>query len=141
LYAAIEEYQLGEIVELSGYIQRDELDSYFSRANVGVSYVPITDYYNFQPVTKTYEYFLAGLPVIATATYEHKRIIEPHNGVLILNTPQSFAQGLENIYQQRENFRAENIRHQAAQFSYAHIVDTHLVGHLRAVGTENTPAS
>ncbi|NJC25882.1 glycosyltransferase [Neolewinella antarctica] len=131
--AAVTRYGLDEVVEMTGFIQRDKVGPYLSRANVGVSYVPITDYYNFQPVTKTYEYFLAGLPVIATATHEHRLIIKPHNGVLIKNTPESFAEGLEVIYRRRTDFSATEIRERAAQFSYAHIVDTQLMPYLRRV--------
>lgn len=133
LQEAIHQYQLEEVVEMTGFIQRDEVGPYLSEANVGVSYVPITDYYNFQPVTKTYEYFLAGLPVIATATHEHKLIVEPHNGVLIQNTPEAFADGLETVYRQRGEYAAEEIRQRAAPYSYAHIVDTQLAVYLGGV--------
>ncbi|MBB4080494.1 glycosyltransferase involved in cell wall biosynthesis [Lewinella aquimaris] len=139
---AIARYGLEEIVEMTGFIQRDKIGTYLGRANVGVSYVPITDYYNFQPVTKTYEYFLAGLPVIATATHEHKLIVEPHNGVLIESTPESFAEGLEEVYRRRSEYSAAVIRARAAHFSYAHIVDTRLVLYLRAVlGEKATTAT
>ena len=131
--AAIDRYDLRGIVDMTGFIQRDQVGPYLCRANVGVSYVPITDYYNFQPVTKTYEYFLAGLPVIATATHEHKLIVEPHNGVLIKSTPESFAEGLEKIRRRHEDFYATNIRERAAHFSYAHIVDTRLAIYLRHI--------
>ena len=141
LRATISRHGLEDIVEMTGFIQRDKVTPYLTRANVGVSYVPITDYYNFQPVTKTYEYFLAGLPVIATATHEHTLIVEPHNGVLIQNTPESFAEGLEELHRRRSEFSAATIRERAAHFSYAHIVDTRLADYLRSVKSENILSS
>jgi glycosyltransferase involved in cell wall biosynthesis len=133
--SAVRQHELGDVVELTGYIQRDRVGPYLSQANVGVSYVPITDFYNFQPVTKTYEYFLAGLPVIATATYEHTLIVEPHNGVLTQSNPESFAEGLTEVYQRRHTYAADDIRQRAARFSYRHIVDTYLLGYLRGLMT------
>ncbi len=133
LKKAIVRYGLENVVDLTGYIQRDNVGSYLSQANVGVSYVPMTDYYNFQPVTKTYEYFLAGLPVIATATHEHRLIIEPHNGVLIESNADSFAEGLDRIYRRRGEYSADEIRKRASDFSYAHIVDSSLATYLRSV--------
>ncbi|CAH0999523.1 hypothetical protein LEM8419_00823 [Neolewinella maritima] len=137
----IRHYGLEDVVELTGFIQRDSVAPYLQRANVGVSYVPITDYYNFQPVTKTYEYFLAGLPVLATATHENTLVIEPHNGVLIDSTPEAFAAGLETLYRRRSAYSAGEIRARAAQYSYAHIVDTQLAGYLRTVLQPELPVA
>jgi hypothetical protein len=41
-----------------------------------VSFVPITPWYNNQPPTKTFEYLLAGLPVIATKTHENEKVLK-----------------------------------------------------------------
>lgn len=38
-------------------------------------YVPITDYYEYQPPTKTFEYVLSGLLCLATATSSNKEVI------------------------------------------------------------------
>ncbi len=63
-----------------------------------MSYIPVKPWYDFQPATKTYEYLLSGIPVIATNTYENRQVINEKNGVLIDDNPESFAIGLEKMY-------------------------------------------
>ena len=100
---AISDNELTPFVEFLGYKPHEELSEYFACSNVGVSFVPMTEYYDKQPVTKTYEYLLSGLPAIATATYEHKVIINGSNGVLIDDNPESFAIGLEECLSKLKN--------------------------------------
>ena len=71
LASLIERLGIGHSVHLHGFIHHDELRPLYERCNVGVSYVPRTPYYDVQPPTKTFEYLLAGMPVIATATSEN----------------------------------------------------------------------
>lgn len=85
-------------VTLHGYMHHDKLSQLFDKCNIGLSYIPINSYYDFQPPTKTYEYLLSGLYVIATSTHENKLIITEENGVLIEDNPTSLFQGLKKIY-------------------------------------------
>jgi glycosyltransferase involved in cell wall biosynthesis len=73
------------------------MPEFLQAANIGVSFVPITPYYDMQPVTKTYEFLLAGMPMIATRTTQNKRFVNDTNGVLIDDTAESFADGLAEI--------------------------------------------
>ena len=91
------ELGIEKIVKLHGYVQHDKLKEFYDKCNVGVSFVPIADYYDHQPVTKTYEYVLSGLYTIATNTISNKQIITEQNGFLIDDTAESFASGIEYI--------------------------------------------
>jgi len=86
---------LNERVHCLGRIQHKELAPYFEKADVGVSFVPITEWYNDQPPTKTFEYLLSGLPVIATRTLENEKILknDPYC-ILIQDNAESFTKSL-----------------------------------------------
>mgnify|MGYP000975279754 FL=1 len=56
------------IVDLYGRLNHRELKEHFKKSNIGVSFVPQTDYFHCQPPTKTFEYICSGLVCIATAT-------------------------------------------------------------------------
>ncbi len=104
------ENQLGEVIETLGYVYYDDLNKYFGRANIGVSFIPMTKYFDNQPPTKTYEYLVSGLPVIATKTNENVKILNDLSGVLIDDNKDSFAMGLQAIISKREVFNSEIIR-------------------------------
>jgi glycosyltransferase involved in cell wall biosynthesis len=75
----VRERGLDHVVSLPGFVPHRELARYYEKCNVGVSYVPINRIYDCQPPTKTFEYLLAGLPVIATNTSENAAVITEHN--------------------------------------------------------------
>ena len=118
----IEKYNLQDVVKLHGHIPYVELESYFEESNIGVSYVPITDYFNHQPVTKTFEYLMSGLPVIATSTYENKLIINQSNGVLIEDNPKSFCEGLIKITKLQYTYDANSIKNDLYDYQWNNIV-------------------
>ncbi len=110
-------------VTITGYIPHNEITPFFHAHNVGVSYIPKTDYFDVQPPTKTYEYLLSGMPVIATDTFENKAVINDDNGVLINDTPEDFYQGLVHIYANRGKYNSDNIRVNSMQYTWEKIVD------------------
>lgn len=65
-----------------GEVNFPEVTAFYLDSNVGLSYVPMTNYYDSQPPTKTFEYLLAGMFVIATDTSENRKIIKHGNGCL-----------------------------------------------------------
>jgi len=106
----VSEYKLENIVKIHGRIPHFEINPFFDKCNIGISYVPMTDYYEHQPVTKTYEYILSGMPCIATKTYENRQLITSENGVLCDDDPKSFALGLEQIIANLDTYKSEKIR-------------------------------
>jgi hypothetical protein len=114
---------LSDVVRIEGSIPFTELKPYFDTHNVGVSFVPLTDYFDFQPVTKTFDYLLSGLSVIATATSENKKVITELNGVLIDDTQDDFYRGLEAIWKNKEIFNSERIVSMSVQYNWSDIVN------------------
>ena len=80
---------IGDCKQISfrGKISRNLIAEALRISDIGVSFVPITDYFNYQPPTKTYEYLFAGLPVLATATFANREIVNQDNGWIFADTP------------------------------------------------------
>ncbi len=116
------------VVKLLGYVHHSKLGELWEMCNVGVSFIPINDIYDCQPATKTFEYLLAGMPVIATGTAENRRVVSEENGVVIDDTADSFAQGLEHLYMQRVVFVSAEIRRTLEDHCWEKIVGLDLIG-------------
>lgn len=101
---------LEDVVTIHGYKHHDELQEFYDNCNIGISFVPITDFYDHQPVTKTYEYILSGIYTIATETISNKQIINKENGFLIKDSPESFAEGVEQIINNQNTLDSDTIR-------------------------------
>jgi glycosyltransferase involved in cell wall biosynthesis len=123
---------LTDCVQLKGYIKNSELLQYFEDANIGVSYVPITKYYDNQPPTKTYEYLQAGMPVIATATKANKSIINKYNGVLIKDTYIDFSEKLGQVVDNMESYDSSVIKKTVRNNTWKIIVNK-LSQHLQSI--------
>ncbi len=126
----VSHYGLTDIVSITGMIPHTQLKPYFDAANVGVSYVPLTDYYDCQPVTKTFEYLLSGMPVIATSTSENRKVIEPENGVLMGDTAEDFYSGLKAIFEKRHLFDSAKIRTSSMNYTWEKIAKRNLKKYL-----------
>lgn len=117
---------LNDVITFHGRITNHLLAPYFDRTTIGVSFVPITDYYNNQPPTKTFEYILSGLYTIATATDANREVITSDNGILIQDTPEDFARALETIYQKKGTLNERRIRNSLDNYQWKNIVDKYL---------------
>jgi hypothetical protein len=127
---AIIDNNLEELVDYKGAIRYPELNSYFSSHNVGVSYIPMTPYYDCQPPTKTFEYILSGHAVLGTNTTENRRVITKNNGVLTGDSVEEFYQGMVSIYDQRSNYVSRQIQVDGKEFTWQAIVNNNLVPYL-----------
>lgn len=119
-------YGLEKIINVIGRIPHPQLKPWFDAANVGVSYVPLTDYYDCQPATKTFEYLVSGMPILATNTSENRKVIEQGNGVLVGDTAEDFYSGLKTIFAKRRLFDSAKIRNEALRYSWENIVQNNL---------------
>ncbi|MBK0404105.1 glycosyltransferase [Adhaeribacter sp. BT258] len=115
-------------IELLGRVNQKDLHKQFLNANIGVSYIPIKPWYEFQPPTKTFEYLVSGLPVIATSTFENKKIIRENNGVLIDDNFDSIINGLEAIKNKfySGGYDENLIKSESEKFSWKFIVENFL---------------
>jgi glycosyltransferase involved in cell wall biosynthesis len=130
-------YGLKESVNIAGAIPHPQLKPWFDAANVGIAYVPLADYYDCQPVTKTFEYLLSGMPVIATHTSKHREVIEFGNGVLIGETAEDFYSGLKGIFEKRHLFDSAKIRNKAIGYTWKNIVRKNLNAYLENIKHNN----
>ena len=110
-------------IHLKGYINQSKINDVLIKNNVGVSYIPITHYYNHQPPTKTFEYLASGLVVLATNTAANNDIIDLKNGVLIEDTAKSFFKGLELIVRRRKSYKSEEIKNSISMFTWDKITN------------------
>jgi len=78
--------------------------------------------FDSQPVTKTFDYLLAGMPVIATATSENKIVINENNGVLIDDTIEGFASGVEEVIIKKDRYKSQTIRETSQIYHWQLIV-------------------
>ncbi|WP_439483330.1 glycosyltransferase [Cyclobacterium plantarum] len=128
--AYIQKNKLQEVISTEGYVHNDLLHHYFRKSNIGVSFIPITAYYQDQPPTKTYEYLLSGLAVIATATNENVKIINEKNGLLIQDSTEDVVSGLQILASRMETYQPEEIRHQMEDHLWIRIVQDNLKPYL-----------
>ena len=133
IHKTIEVNYLKDVVKFHGRKNHKELQYYFDNCNIGISYVPMTDYYDYQPPTKTFESILSGMVCIATKTYENSKLINNRNGVLCDDTPESFARALEQVYNRRDTFHSEQIRNTLKNFTWENIVEKNLKIFLKEV--------
>ena len=117
---------LGNIVKFHGRKNHSELKEYFDNCNIGVSYVPITYYYEFQPTTKAFEYISSGMVCIATDTYKNRQLICSENGVLCGDNPLSFSESLNILYKGNNKFKSDIIRKSLKEYSWQNIVKNNL---------------
>jgi glycosyltransferase involved in cell wall biosynthesis len=122
----IKELNLEGVVVFHGRRCQQDLLPYYRASNVGVCYVPITKFFEFQPPTKTFEYILSGMVCIGTATYENIKLINKTNGLLCRDTPYSFFESLKAFYYKRHLFKYSRIVASLEKYKWSNIVEQNL---------------
>ena len=114
-------------VELHGYLTHEEAQPYFDKCNVGICYVPVTEYYQHQPPTKLYEYLLSGMASIATNTQSNLDVMNPSNGVVVEDNAASVCNGLSTIRKNMERFSSQSIVKNSQDYHWEKIVRNNLL--------------
>ncbi len=130
---AIERSKCKGVVKFHGRIPYKHLGSFLERNNIGVAYIPLEDHYQCQPSTKIFEYHLAGMPVIATATNENARVINEENGVLIRDDSEAFFEGLKIMHQNLRKYNSSRIRELSVEYTWEWIINKNLAPYLAAL--------
>ncbi len=133
LQTLVSQLGLEDTVILHGFVHHDDLEDIWRKCNVGISYVPCTKYFDVQPPTKTFEYMLAGLPVLATNTSENRRVVRPDNGVLIPDTPAGVERGLRQLRTASAMYTSEQIKESVRDYRWDRIIDGNLAPFLRSL--------
>lgn len=130
----VDDFDLEKQIFPIGRIPHNELGAYFGRATVGVSFIPMTKYYNFQPPTKTFEYLLSGIPVIATKTHANEEILkDSFDSVLINDDENEFADAVSHFKNNLSNINSAAIAANAQSFSWKSIIKNQFVPLIREV--------
>jgi glycosyltransferase involved in cell wall biosynthesis len=132
----IKSNNLDDKIYTLGYVPNERLYEFFENANVGVSFIPMTSYYHNQPPTKTFEYLLSGLPVIATKTKENLRWMKPDHGVFITDNAISFESGLNVLVKSLPKFENLDIRKEYIPCTWDNIVKENLLPFLMKVNNQ-----
>lgn len=127
----VADLKLEDKISLHGYVPQHKLKPFLDHCNIGVSYIPITPYFDNQPPTKTYEYALSGLYGIATKTSANKRIICEDNGILIENTAYDFSRAILEIYRSRSSINEQLIRKSLQEYEWEKIINNILKPYLK----------
>jgi glycosyltransferase involved in cell wall biosynthesis len=133
---AIDNTNLSEYITFHGKISYAKLKPFFEKSNVGVCYVPVTDYFNCQPSTKLFEYVNSGLVCIATNTDENRAYIDNKNGILCMDNSDSFAKALAKLHNNREKYNTEEIINTLEKFSWKKIISDNLSIYLNKVNND-----
>ncbi|RYY15998.1 MAG: glycosyltransferase [Chitinophagaceae bacterium] len=111
-------------VTCPGRVPHQQLGRYFLNADIGVSFIPMTRWYNFQPPTKTFEYLLSGIPVIATKTYENVNLLKfEHMSALIEDNSADFSRGISELKIKLPHLNAQALKERYEGYSWQNIVD------------------
>ncbi len=137
LRALVADLRLDGVVDLLGFVHHADLAPFWEKCNLGVSFIPINEIYDVQPATKTFEYLLAGMPVIATGTAENKRVVSADNGIIIPDTAHDFNIGLEQIFLNRDRFTSAAMRQSAVDNHWETIVKENLCPYLAGMIKDN----
>jgi len=130
----VKENKLDEVVKIHGYIHHRDLTFLVERCNIGVSYVPMTIYYENQPATKTYEYISSGLFTIATNTLSNQEVIRFENGLLINDTPLDFKNALKQTFLKLPHLNSKLIKESLPQCRWENIITNYLLPVLKRAG-------
>ncbi len=117
---------LTEYVTFHGRLPYNKLTPFFDDCNVGIAFVPKTDYFMFQPPTKTFEYILSGLFTIATSTFSNAEIISDMNGLLIEDNANDFCEALGFVLENKGRFNETKIRNSLNNSLWSNIVNLYV---------------
>ena len=126
-------YNLKGIVSYEGRIKIEDLIAYFDNNNIGVTFIPITNYFTHQPPTKLFEYALSGMVNIATKTEYNKKLITKVNGVLCSDNSNGFYSALCEIHRNLKNYNSTHIKNSLASYNWDQIVREKLIPILKSI--------
>jgi|GEM_PF-369412 len=124
---------LSNTVHLYGRIPHNKLLPFFKKSQVGVSYIPITGWYDHQPPTKTYEYLLAGQVVLGTNTAAHQHLKNDPNVQLINDDVKSVKEGFTDIWEKYRTGTLTFSLEDYSGFTWANIINQRFLPFIESV--------
>jgi len=117
----INDNNLGQYIYSIGYVVQQKLPIFFENADCGVTYFPLTPFNDVQPSTKTYEYLINGIPVIATSTKDNVKLLTqpgPPCGVVIKDTAEDFERSIGEILANRNIYDKAAIAEKFSEYEW-----------------------
>jgi glycosyltransferase involved in cell wall biosynthesis len=108
----------------TGNVPYAEVRNYIGMADIGLSYIPINNNYNYNPPLKTFEYLACGLPTVATKTESNCKIIRDGlSGILVNDAPNDVADAISKLLADKsmQNILSRNSRKSILKFDYNQI--------------------
>ena len=112
-----------------GYIPQQRLALFFQHADCGVTYFPLTPFNDVQPNTKTYEYLINGIPVIATSTKDNVKLLTTSGipcGIVIGDNPKEFERAVGEVLENRSLYDKRAISEKFSEFEWDNLFRTYL---------------
>ena len=131
---------LGESIIFTGRVPFTEVCNLISVADIGISYVPIDNNYNFNPPLKTFEYLACGLPIIATKTESNSKIIKDgFSGILVNDTPEDVAKSINKLLVDKDlqKHLSKNARNSIMEYDFDYIAQNSFMPLYEELLTEN----
>jgi hypothetical protein len=122
----INEKNLKGKISFLGRKTYDQLKPYFIENNIGVSWIPINEIFNYQPPTKTFEYIISGMYCIGTSTAANADIINNDNGCLCNDNPKAFADALFYTYSNLNKLESDRIERSLSSYQWKNIINHNL---------------
>ena len=120
-------------VRYHGFLPLEEIKAIFRKSNVGISFVPMIKMYENVSVTKTVEYLLCGMPVIATRVSFNNELICDVSGVLCDDSSESFADALQTFWNNRNRFDSADIRSRYEYLLSENVIRNSLIPDLKKI--------
>jgi glycosyltransferase involved in cell wall biosynthesis len=130
IQSRMQRMDLEKSVIFTGRIPHAKVLKFISVADIGISYIPVNNNYNFSPPLKTFEYLACGLPTIATKTESNSKIIKHgFNGILVNDTPDDVANAIINLLDDKSLQRhlSQNARNSIMEFDFDNITQKNLI--------------
>ena len=124
---------VSHVMRFPGFVPHERVVDFLATCNAGMSYVPITDFFDHQPPTKTFEYLMAGMPVLATGTVENRKLITEINGIVTGDSEDEVFAGLRSLLATRDRFDSQEIHRSIQQYSWENIVLKNCLPYLREI--------
>ena len=117
-------------VVFTGQVPHETVVHYLGASDIGLSFVPINESFNYNPPLKTFEYLACGLPVIATRTKSNSKIVtDRFNGVLIDDTAEGLCESIVRLTQETSQLKlmARNACTSVVNFNFEKITKDTLI--------------
>lgn len=124
----VKQRALESVISFTSLLPYEHVPTALSTADCGLSFIPVTPQFHPQPPLKTFEYFAAGLPVVATATRAHQELWRDLPAPLLTSDRAGdFAHGMIYVLKHRHEFPARYWQQHAEAWTWLGITHERLI--------------